>query len=203
MPTYYVTAEPIPEQSPDLRSCPLLPFDVVADNEAEAVEHGQMIVDDDAHRRWKAVLLGMEGIDELEDDLLNDEDAAEAAVAYVDQWRVVAKLVDRSPVEIKRVERKVDTMRDGQAVGTAPDYTDLSFDVLIGGVLCGQITRRFNEPQGAVIWYIVNPEGPLIGLGAWQWPDETASDQALIDWPHAAVAQIRASLEAGRVKLGN
>ena len=82
--------------------------DDVGNNETDAVGQGQMIIDDVVHYRREAVYRGMEGIDGVEDDLLNEEDAAEETVAYVDQWQVVATLVERSPVGTKRIERKVD-----------------------------------------------------------------------------------------------
>ena len=48
MTTYHITAEPMPEQNPAPRDCPIVPQDYIADCEREVVDFGELIMGEDA-----------------------------------------------------------------------------------------------------------------------------------------------------------
>jgi hypothetical protein len=141
MATYHVTVVPRPGEHPDRGLCPLAPHDFTADSEDDAVGHGEALIAETRYYAWKHAFEAAGG----------DEDAAARAVDHFGQWQVVGRRVHRPAVEIKPHAKVIDTVRDGVVVGQLYNYGEesgeQSFDVLIGGVVSGQLVRWASDSE--------------------------------------------------------
>ena len=197
---------PRPGEHPDPRLCPLAPHDFTADSEDDAVGRAEALIAETRYYAWKHALEAAGG----------DEDAASRAIGYFAQWQVVARRVRRPTVEIVPHLQITEVVRDGVVVGQHFDYGEetggQSFDVLVGGIVCGRLVRWTSESELPAIvadnvlsideagrarrrdrvWRLAGATSALASFADRRWMTQGSG------WPDVAVADIRAGLETSR-----
>jgi hypothetical protein len=170
MATYHVMAVPKPGADPDPQTRPLAPKDILADDDAHALNAAESLIDQ-ATGELAECFDGTEGLEGFA--------AAERALAEVDLWQTVVQRVSRRPVAIEPEWRTSDRLKGG--VGSTT-----SFRVLVGGTDAGLL-----ELAGGC-WWLDSPTGPLAPLDGTAWPNDTVW---VFSWPDVPLAEIRAMLE--------
>jgi hypothetical protein len=188
MATYHVTAEPAPGQNPPPLTCPLVPQDFMTESEEEAVGLGEQIVTEDAHHVWERNLDAANG----------NAYFAERATAYVAQWKVVARRVDRPAVALMPHGVADPIIRHGVVVFYRAEEDPTSFDVLIDGIASGHLLRRQEALGGKPAWHIADAIGPLAALADRRWNDYSLGHAYGTErWLEGVLADIRAALDRG------
>ena len=204
MPTYHITAVPAPGYHPDPRTCPLVPQDFIADHVGEAIGFGEAIIAEDAVHIWQSAYAAANpegGLDEevggLFDRPIGDTTAADRATAYVDEWCVGARPVDRPAVDLMPHGAVKVVIHHGQVSSFASPPEDTgTFDVLLDGVVSGLLHRRPDEISGKPTWRIGEATGALTTLADRRWTDYSSDYPGGPGrWLVRVVADIRAALD--------
>jgi len=217
MATYHVTVVPRLGERPDAWTRPLAPCDVTADSDEDALERAEKIIAAEDFRRWV----------NAHEKFGGDEAAADRKSAFLEQWQPVVLRVDRPTVELRPHGRPVDMVQGealvSQLIEDGRGTNELSFDILVDGVISGRLSRRINEMptqtfngdnilpfrtakrkgHSARVWFIADASGPLVALSDRQWDDETDwwACGAQDEWPEMALARIREEVELESVRM--
>jgi hypothetical protein len=214
MATYHVVLVPRPGEEPNPHLCPLSPCDVTAGGEDAALAEAEMLIDYASQPVWESAYQNSGG----------DEEAANRATAYVEQWRPTVRRVDRPSVDAKPRALVSEVKRDGIIVGEHYDYEtptgEQTFDVLIDGSVSGVLVGRVDDCRAQAFgseelmsvaearqrqpgnrrWYLAEAKGPLVLVAGQHW--DAPAWGAILDWPNLALAGIRAALETNNGKHG-
>jgi hypothetical protein len=206
MATYHLTAEPVAGQNSDPRTCPLVPQDFMADSDNEAIGLGEQIVAEDADHIWQCAYAAANDATDPDadedgsplfhdDQITGNTEAADRATAYIAQWRVVARRVERPAVALFPHGAVDPVICNGVPVFFGSPTVRGSFDVLVDGVASGHLYRRPDEISGKPTWRIGDAVGLLAALADRRWNDYSADYAFGTErWLEGALADIRSAL---------
>jgi hypothetical protein len=160
MATYHVVFVPRPDLNidpSDWPASPLMPRDITAESEEDALEEAKGIIVEVRGEWWEFIAD------------MKDEHAAAREAAWLDHWEPRVYRVNRPAVELEAVPTKIEQKRDdGTIAGWTCEYHTRErrqrFKVLLDGVVAGQLLERPATPEvanDASVWSIASASGPL------------------------------------------
>jgi hypothetical protein len=201
MATYHVTVVPRPGEEPHPATCPLMPCDVMADSEADALDQAGSCIAETMQCVWEAYLAH------------GDTEILDREMDEIEQWQPIVRHVDRPAVALEPRAEIIAMPHGGQLYDYGETTGTESFDVLIDGSTCGRLERRaataaalkiaagnvapIGNAVGERVWLIAAARGPLMPFAGRRWPDRSPAGRGqMMRWLDTILADIRAALEA-------
>jgi hypothetical protein len=198
MAIYHVMAVPKAGEDPPPAARPLAPRDISADSDQHALERTASLIAEEVGEFYESILQ------------TQGDEAADAFYAAMQRWQPMARRVERPHIDVKPRSWITDALHDGKVVGQhfnyGEDTGEQMFDVFVDGAVCGCLVegrRRSLTLTGdgqrheIRVWMLREAAGALAPLAGHVWEDHDRPSQVKgFAWPDAALAGIRAELEA-------